>query len=192
MTDCRAGPVCDGSAGKRLLDHPFKSFYDMITAFLRSGSPEETESYGKALGGMLAPGDFVLLSGDLGAGKTAFTRGICENFDLKTPVTSPSFSLINVYESGKGVSVVHCDAYRLSGAEDLYEIGLFDYDENDTIFIIEWADAVFDVKDRNAVKLPGRCFRVDIKRRDDISETRRDIEITGPDERIGSFESIVS
>ena len=71
-------------------------------------------------------------------------------------------------------------------------IGLFDYDENDTIFIIEWADAVFDVKDRNAVKLPGRCFRVYIKRRDDISETRRDIEITGPDERIGSFESFVS
>lgn len=165
----------------------------MGKVFLNSGSPEQTELYGKALGALLAPGDCVLLTGDLGAGKTAFTRGVCGNFDLRTPVTSPSFSLMNIYEPRSGeVSVVHCDAYRLTGIEDLYDIGFFDFDGSDTVFVIEWADIVFAAGGADAAKLFGRTFRVNITRRDDISPDRRDIEISGPDERIESFEDIVS
>ena len=165
----------------------------MSKVFLRSASAEQTESYGKALGALLVPGDCVLLTGDLGAGKTAFTRGICANFDLKTPVTSPSFSLINVYEPrADGLSVVHCDAYRLSGAEDLYDVGFFDLDESCAVFIVEWADVVFASSREAGQMLSGRVFSVRIERRDDISETRRDVEISGPDERIESFEGIVS
>ena len=110
---------------------------------ITSNSYEETQLIGKRLAGCLKPGVKVLMSGTLGAGKTALTRGICSCFGLEDYVTSPTFSLMNIYEGKQGVTVVHTDAYRLDAVDDLYDIGFYDCGDT-AISIVEWADNVFD------------------------------------------------
>jgi tRNA threonylcarbamoyl adenosine modification protein YjeE len=106
-----------------------------------------TAAFGAALAVTLRPGALVLLSGDLGAGKTALARAVLRTLldDAALEVPSPSFALVQPYE-GRGLSVLHADLYRLAGARDIDELGLFDRPE--TIVLVEWPERVPDLFDR--------------------------------------------
>lgn len=101
-----------------------------------SGSAEETERLGEALGGLVRPGDAVLLSGDLGAGKTTFTRGLARGAGVREPVTSPTFTLLHEYAGW--LPVYHCDLYRWPPEGDLAELGLPEYLYGDGVMVVEW------------------------------------------------------
>ena len=85
-------------------------------------SPEQTEAVGAALAKILLPGDIVAYRGDLGAGKTAFTRGLAQGLGCKEPVTSPTYTIVNEYLSGR-IPLFHFDMYRLHSSDDLWGIG---------------------------------------------------------------------
>lgn len=89
-------------------------------------SPEETEKLGEALGRCLAPGTVLAYRGELGAGKTAFTRGLARGLGYREPVTSPTYTIVNEYLGGR-LPLFHFDMYRLRCADDLWDIGWEDY-----------------------------------------------------------------
>jgi tRNA threonylcarbamoyladenosine biosynthesis protein TsaE len=106
-----------------------------------SRSPEETERAGAALAAGLAPGDVVLVSGELGAGKTTFVRGAARALGVTEPVTSPTFVVGHLYEA-PGVRVAHLDLYRLGGLDD-EDPGLLDpYFGPDVVTFVEWPERV--------------------------------------------------
>lgn len=104
-----------------------------------SHSPEETRTLGEKLAARLAPGDVVILEGELGAGKSELARGIARGLGVTETVTSPSFTILNVYESGR-CPLYHFDWYRLESAEELFELGLEEYLGGDGIAVVEWAE----------------------------------------------------
>ena len=108
---------------------------------LRSNSEEETRSIGLRLGETLQPPRVVLLSGELGAGKTVFTQAMAAGLGVEDPslVRSPSFTLINEYPSARG-RIYHVDLYRLEGADDFHSIGLEEILEREAVVIIEWGE----------------------------------------------------
>ena len=100
-------------------------------------SPEETRAFGRRLAEQLRPGDVLLFYGNLGAGKSEMTRGIAEGLGVSGPVTSPSFTILNVYDDGR-VPLYHFDWYRLVSAEELYEMGMDEYLGGDGVAVVEW------------------------------------------------------
>jgi tRNA threonylcarbamoyladenosine biosynthesis protein TsaE len=112
-----------------------------------TGSAEETRRVGETLGRLLRPGDLVLLQGPLGAGKTTFTQGVARGMGLASRVTSPSFTLANVYEpNGHGFNLNHLDLWRIKSPEEALGIGLDEYLSEEAGCIVEWpdvADTVF-------------------------------------------------
>lgn len=104
---------------------------------MRTGAPEETRALGRQLALSLLPGDVLLLWGDLGAGKSEFTRGIAEGLGVTNTVTSPSFTILNVYDEGR-IPLYHFDWYRLNGADELYEMGMDEYLGGDGVAVVEW------------------------------------------------------
>lgn len=106
-----------------------------------SSSVETTEELGRALAARLQPGDIVAFYGDLGAGKTAFTRGLAEGLGIHEMVTSPTYTIVNEYLSGK-LPLFHFDMYRLSDADDLFDIGWEDYLARGGICAVEWSERV--------------------------------------------------
>ena len=102
-------------------------------------SPEETEAVGRELAEKLRPGDIIAYRGDLGAGKTAFTRGLAAGLGVEEPVTSPTYTIVNEYESGR-MPLFHFDLYRLGSAEELFDIGWEDYLERGAILVVEWPE----------------------------------------------------
>ena len=105
--------------------------------------PEETERVGAALAKQLMPGTVLAYRGDLGAGKTAFTRGIARGLGFAEPVTSPTYTIVNEYLSGR-LPLFHFDMYRLHSADDLFDIGWEDYLERGGICAVEWSENVED------------------------------------------------
>lgn len=106
-------------------------------------SPEQTEALGEALGKVLKPGTVVAYAGDLGAGKTAFTRGLAKGLGASEPVTSPTYTIVNEYLSGR-IPLFHFDMYRLGSSEDLFDIGWEDYLERGGVCALEWSENVAD------------------------------------------------
>ena len=104
-------------------------------------SPEETEAVGAALAKILIPGTVIAYAGDLGAGKTAFTRGLARGLGYREPVTSPTYTIVNEYLGGR-LPLFHFDMYRLASAEDLWDIGWEDYLERGGICAVEWSENV--------------------------------------------------
>ena len=104
-------------------------------------SPEETEAVGAALGKLLKPGTVLAYTGDLGAGKTAFTRGLAKGLGATDRVTSPTYTIVNEYLSGR-LPLFHFDMYRLSSSDDLWDIGWEDYLERGGICAVEWSENV--------------------------------------------------
>ena len=104
-------------------------------------SPEQTEAVGAALAEQLTSGAIVAYRGDLGAGKTAFTRGLARGLGAKEPVTSPTYTIVNEYLSGR-IPLFHFDMYRLRSADDLFDIGWEDYLERGGVCAVEWSENV--------------------------------------------------
>ncbi len=131
-----------------------------------TNSPEETEALGAALGRKLTPGTVIAYSGDLGAGKTAFTRGIARGLGILEPVTSPTYTIVNEYVSGR-LPLFHFDMYRLRSADDLWDIGWEDYLERGGICAVEWsenvAEALEDPLFIHMEKLGDTCRRITLK-----------------------------
>ena len=100
-------------------------------------SPGETRAFGERLARQLQAGDVLLLQGNLGAGKSELTRGIARGLGVADTVTSPSFTILNVYEDGR-VPLYHFDWYRLQSAEELYEMGMDEYLGGDGVAVVEW------------------------------------------------------
>lgn len=103
--------------------------------------PEETEALGERLAGRLCPGDVIAYYGDLGAGKTAFTRGLARGLGIDAPVTSPTYTIVNEYLQGR-MPLFHFDMYRLESADDLFDIGWEDYLERGGVCAVEWSENV--------------------------------------------------
>ncbi len=110
--------------------------------FLTS-SPEQTEAVGEALAAHLHPGDVIAYYGGLGAGKTAFTRGLARGLGVCEPVTSPTYTIVNEYLSGR-MPLFHFDMYRLSSSEELFDIGWEDYLARGGVCAVEWSENVDD------------------------------------------------
>ena len=108
-----------------------------------TNSALETENVGQALGKRLTPGAVIAYQGDLGAGKTAFTRGVACGLGAKESVTSPTYTIVNEYLSGK-YPLFHFDMYRLASSDDLFDIGWEDYLERGGVCAVEWSENVAD------------------------------------------------
>ena len=106
-------------------------------------SPEETEQIGVALGKILTPGAIVAYRGALGAGKTAFTRGLARGLGCTEIVTSPTYTIVNEYLGGR-IPLFHFDMYRLRSADDLWGIGWDDYLDRGGVCAVEWSENVED------------------------------------------------
>lgn len=108
-------------------------------ASIISHSPQDTFLLGQRLAAELHPGDVLALEGDLGAGKTQFTKGLAAGLGVETVVTSPTFTLVHEYPGGR-LPLFHIDLYRLEEEEEVLGIGLDDYLDGDGVTVIEWAD----------------------------------------------------
>ena len=106
-------------------------------------SPRQTESLGEALGKILTPGTVIAYLGDLGAGKTAFTRGLARGLGYREPVTSPTYTIVNEYLGGR-LPLFHFDMYRLRSSDDLFDIGWEDYLDRGGVCAVEWSENVAD------------------------------------------------
>lgn len=119
-----------------------------------SYSTEDTERFGQRLAACLQPGDVVAYRGDLGAGKTAFTRGIAQGLGVTEQVTSPTYTIVNEYLSGR-IPLFHFDMYRLSSEEELFDIGWEDYLSRGGVCAVEWSENV------QAAMEDAICVRID-------------------------------
>ena len=110
---------------------------------LTTNSPVETEALGERIAKILTPGTVIAYCGDLGAGKTAFTRGLARGLGYREPVTSPTYTIVNEYLGGR-LPLFHFDMYRLGSSDDLWDIGWEDYLERGGICAVEWSENVED------------------------------------------------
>ena len=108
-----------------------------------TNSPEETEAIGSALGKIISPGTVIAYRGDLGAGKTAFTRGLAKGLGCSEIVTSPTYTIVNEYLGGR-IPLFHFDMYRLRCSDDLFDIGWEDYLDRGGVCAVEWSENVDD------------------------------------------------
>jgi len=108
-----------------------------------TNSPGETEAVGAALGKILSPGTVIAYRGDLGAGKTAFTRGLARGLGSRDMVTSPTYTIVNEYLGGR-IPLFHFDMYRLASSDDLWDIGWEDYLDRGGVCAVEWSENVAD------------------------------------------------
>lgn len=119
-------------------------------------TPEETFALGAKLGREARPGQIYTLNGDLGVGKTVFTQGVASGLGIREPVSSPTFTIIQIYEEGR-LPFYHFDVYRIGDIEEMEEIGYDDYFFGEGICLIEWADLIEEI-------LPETLIRVTIEK----------------------------
>ena len=134
-----------------------------------SASEQETEAIGRELAQQLAPGAVVAFTGDLGAGKTAFVRGMAQGLGISQRVTSPTFTIVNEYQGR--IPLFHFDMYRLPDADALFDIGWEDYLDRGGVCAVEWSENVSEA-------LPEDTVWVDLRRLEG-EDNGRCITITG-------------
>ena len=115
-----------------------------------SFTPEDTFTIGKKLAETVRPGEIYTLNGDLGVGKTVFTKGLAAGLGIKEPVTSPTFTILQEYESGR-LPLYHFDVYRIGDPEEMDEIGYEDYFYGHGICLIEWAELIEELIPEEAI-----------------------------------------
>ena len=115
-----------------------------------SANEQKTEALGEALAGKLGPGAVVAFTGDLGAGKTAFVRGMARGLGITQRVTSPTFTIVNEYEGGR-LPLFHFDLYRLGSSDELFDIGWEDFLCRGGICAVEWSENVTDALEPDTV-----------------------------------------
>ena len=127
-----------------------------------TNSPGETEAVGAALGAILPAGTILAYKGDLGAGKTAFTRGLARGLGCTDLVTSPTYTIVNEYLSGR-LPLFHFDMYRLASSDDLWDIGWEDYLDRNGVCAVEWSENVDDAME-NAISVTIEKLGEDARR----------------------------
>ena len=132
-------------------------------------SIEETTNIGFQLGKLLDSGDIICLTGDLGTGKTHITKGIATGLGVTDTITSPTFNIVNEYESGR-FKLNHFDVYRVSDPDEIYAIGFDDYIFSDAVSIIEWANYIEEI-------LPKEYIHINISKDFSKGENFRQISI---------------
>jgi tRNA threonylcarbamoyladenosine biosynthesis protein TsaE len=136
---------------------------------IHTKSPAETEALGERLGAIVPAGTVIAYTGDLGARKTAFTRGLARGLGIKERVTSPTFTIVNEYEGGR-LPLFHFDLYRLGSSEELWDIGWEEYLDRGGVCAVEWSERCEDALEEPIV-------RVDLRRGD--GDEDRVLTITG-------------
>ena len=134
-----------------------------------TNAPAQTEAVGAALAKLLWPGCVIAYRGDLGAGKTAFTRGLAKGLGVKESVTSPTYTIVNEYLSG-AMPLFHFDMYRLGSEDELFDIGWEDYLERGGVCAVEWSENVWGAMEEAIVVTISR-----------LDEDTRNIQIEGGD-----------
>lgn len=120
-----------------------------------SNSPQDTERAGAELAATLPPGTVIAYTGDLGAGKTAFTRGLAQGLGVPGHVTSPTFTIVNEYEGGR-LPLFHFDMYRLGSSDELFDIGWEDYLSRGGVCAVEWSENIADALDPDTIRVDIR------------------------------------
>lgn len=146
----------------------------MHTIEYETFSPEETFAIGERFGREAKPGQVLALTGDLGVGKTLFTQGLARGLDIDGPVSSPTFTIVQVYENGR-LPFYHFDVYRIADPEEMDEIGFDDYVYGDGICLIEWAELIEEI-------LPENCIRIIIEKNLEKGFDYRLIKVSGMEE----------
>ena len=138
-----------------------------------TNSPVETEAVAEKLARLLHPGTVIAYRGDLGAGKTAFTRGLARGLGCADMVTSPTYTIVNEYLSGR-MPLFHFDMYRLRSADDLWDIGWEDYLDRGGVCAVEWSENVEEALDSfilvNIEKIGDESRRITIEGGDLIAD----------------------
>ena len=119
---------------------------------IETRSPEETFELGKKIGEAAKPGQVYTLNGDLGVGKTVFTQGVAAGLGITEPVSSPTFTIVQVYEEGR-LPFYHFDVYRIGDIEEMEEIGYDDYFFGEGICLIEWAELLRDILPEKRIEI---------------------------------------
>lgn len=128
----------------------------MTTEVFHSQSEEETFEIGVSMGQRCRPGDILLLEGDLGVGKTVFSKGVGKGLGIEEPISSPTFTIVQIYEGGR-LPLYHFDAYRIGDVEEMEEIGYEDYFYGQGACLIEWASMIREI-------LPKDCIVIQIEK----------------------------
>lgn len=111
---------------------------------IETNTPKETFDFGKSLGESAAPGTVYTLIGDLGVGKTVLTQGLAKGLEIDEPISSPTFTIVQVYEEGR-LPLYHFDVYRIGDVEEMEEIGYEDYFYGEGVTLIEWANLIEEI-----------------------------------------------
>ena len=123
-----------------------------------SSSYENTLHFAKELAKLLCCGDTIILTGDLGAGKTKFTEGFLSYYNLQNEISSPTFNIVNEYKAND-VNIYHFDVYRIGSSDEMYDIGYEEYINGEGVCIIEWANLIEDI-------LPDEYLHIELKYKD--------------------------
>ena len=142
---------------------------------VETNSPEETFDLGRRMGADAKPGQIYTLNGDLGAGKTIFTKGMAAGLGIEEPVSSPTFTIVQEYSGGR-LPLYHFDVYRIGEPEEMEEIGYDDYFFGEGVWLIEWAELIREL-------LPERVISVSIEKDLKKGFDYRLIHIEGMEER---------
>ena len=111
---------------------------------IETNTPKETFDFGKKLGETAKAGTVYTLIGDLGVGKTVFTQGLAKGLEIDEPISSPTFTIVQVYEEGR-LPLYHFDVYRIGDVEEMEEIGYEDYFYGNGVSLIEWANLIEEI-----------------------------------------------
>jgi len=139
-----------------------------VSSVVKSSGPKETEAVGEALGSQLRVGDLVVLTGDLGTGKTTFTKGLARGLGVTDRITSPTFTIVQEYDGR--VPVAHVDVYRLERIQELHDFGFEELLEQ-RVTVVEWGEAI-------ALVLPRDRVDVRIVMDEESGDDGRVLEIT--------------
>ena len=119
---------------------------------IETRSAEETFALGKKIGEQAGPGAVYTLVGDLGVGKTVFTQGLAEGLEITEPISSPTFTIVQVYEEGR-LPFYHFDVYRIGDIEEMDEIGFEDYIYGEGVSLIEWSNLIEEILPEKKVEI---------------------------------------
>lgn len=147
-------------------------------------SVDETTNLGIKIGKLLNSGDIVCLTGDLGTGKTHITKGIALGLDIHDNITSPTFTIVNEYDTGR-LKLNHFDVYRVSDPDEIYAIGFDDYIFSDAVSIIEWANYIEEI-------LPKDLLHINIEKDLKKGEDYRKIILTPYGDRYNYIKELES